>query len=162
MLNLFVIDKTLQESYNELEFDKNIVDFLSNIDNIIRNIESNNNVHCLIFEIFDFAEEKLLNNDNINILNINSSCIIKSNNCLTKAKNKKDIIIQAKKTKTKSTRRDSLDFKYIDARICILRNNKDKEEVLNNSKNKNKVAIFTFIFTTTTTIKAYNKQVQKQ
>ncbi len=67
---------------------------------------------------------KLINN-NINLLNINKSCIVKIKERFTKVKNQKNTIIQTKKTKIKSIKRDFFDFKYIDAIIKVLRNNKD-------------------------------------
>ncbi len=43
---------------------------------------------------------------------------------MSKQKYKKDTIIKTKKTKTKSTRRDLFNFKYISIIIKVLRNNK--------------------------------------
>ncbi len=63
-------------------------------------------------------------NKNIDLLNINKFCIIKTKKQLIKIKNKKNIIIRIEKTKTKCTRKNLCDFKYIDATIKILRCNK--------------------------------------
>ena len=63
-------------------------------------------------------------NKNIDLLNINKFCIIKTKKQLIKIKNKKNIIIRIEKTKTKCTRKNLCDFKYIDAAIKILRCNK--------------------------------------
>ena len=70
---------------------------------------------------------KLIDN-NINLLNVNKFCIVKTKERFAKAKNQKSTIIQAKKTKTKFTKRNLFDFEYIDATIKVLRNNKNAIE----------------------------------
>ncbi len=75
---------------------------------------------------------KLINN-NINLLNVSKSYIVKTKE---RVKNRKNTIIRTKKTKIKSIKRDLFDFKYIDAIIKLLRNNKDAIEKKNCNKAK--------------------------
>lgn len=52
---------------------------------------------------------------------VNKSCVIKTKDCSTKVKNKKDTILRANKTKIKPIKRNSSNFKYVKASIKILR-----------------------------------------
>jgi len=70
---------------------------------------------------------KLIDN-NINLLNVNKFYIVKTKKCLAKVKNRKSTIIQAKKTKIKSIRRNFFDFKYINVAIKVSRDSKDVVE----------------------------------
>ncbi len=69
-------------------------------------------------------------NNNINLLNVNKSYIIKT-------KNRKSTIIQTKRTKIKFIKRDFFDFKYINIAIKVLYNSKDIIE-RNNNRDKAK------------------------
>jgi len=66
---------------------------------------------------------KLIDN-NVNLLDINQFCVVKFKERFVEAKNKKDIIIRTKKTKTKFMKRNFFDFEYVDTTIKVSRDNK--------------------------------------
>ena len=92
------------------------------IDNIICDIQANNVLEQLFFDLSKFVAKLI--NKNIDLLDINKSRIVKSKEQSIEAKNKKATIIKVEKTKRKSTRKNLFDFKYIDAAIKVLRNSK--------------------------------------
>ncbi len=83
----------MQESYNKIKLYKDTNKLFSNINNIICDIICNNDIYYSISKVSNIAKKKLLNSNNINILDINLSCIIKSKSCSTKTRNRKDTII---------------------------------------------------------------------
>jgi len=93
-------------------------------------LQTSNCVQRLSFNLFKLVA-KLIDN-NINLLNINKFCIVKTKERLTRAKNRKSTIIRAKKTKIKSIKRDFFSFEYVNVAIKVLRNSKDAIERDNN------------------------------
>ena len=59
------------------------------------------------------------------MLNINKFRVVKAKERSIKARNKKDTITRIEKTKTKSTRRNLFDFKYIDVVIKVFYSSKE-------------------------------------
>jgi len=88
--------------------------------------------------------------------------IAKSKEYLIEIKNRKDTIIRAKKTKTKSTKQNLFDSKYINTTIQVLCNskNKDNSKILRDSKNRDRRDKIIFILATKTIV--CNKHIQRQ
>ncbi len=103
--------------------------------------------------------KKLIDN-NINLLNINKSCVVKAKKHFVEAKNKKFIITRAKKTKTKFIRIFFFDFKYIDAIIKLLCNNKKNNNNKIKSKKQKKLKIDNII-AINIYIQIFNKNIDK-
>jgi len=84
-------------------------------------VNSNKNLKFLLNanELEKNIYKKIDNNKTLRY--VNKFCVIKTKDCSTKAKNKKDTILRAKKTKIKSIKRNSSNFKYVKASIKILR-----------------------------------------
>ncbi len=91
--------------------------FSLSINNIIYNINSNNYIQRFISKALESIKKRLLNSNNIDLLDISLLRIAKNKDCLIEIKNRKDTITRAKRTKTKFTKQNFFDFKYIDATI---------------------------------------------
>lgn len=158
--DLPIIDEALQEPHDELESDEDAVQPLSNIDEIIRDMDrNNNNLHRSTPEAPDAADEELLNSDGVDMLDVNSPRIIKSKGRPTGAKNKKGIMTRAAKAKAKSTRRDPSGFEHVDARIRTTRGGKGGGGASRRGKDKGGAAASTI---TTAVANARSKRVRKQ
>ncbi len=66
--------------------------------------------------------------DDVDLLNVNESCIVKTKGRLARAKNRKSTMTRTKKAKAKSTRRDSSSFEHVDAAIKASRGGKGAVE----------------------------------
>lgn len=95
---------------------------LSNLNVILFcKVDSNKNLRSLLNtnKLEKNIHKKIDNNKTL--CYVNKSCVIKTKDCSTKAKNKKDTILRTNKTKTRSIKRNSSNFKYVKASIKILR-----------------------------------------
>lgn len=120
-LNIQAIEKMLTKSLRLVNSNKNAKKVLLSIDNIIRDIYTNNAFDRLSSNSSKFAA-KLINGHDL--LDVNKSCVVKSKNRSIEARNKKDTIIRTEKTKTRFIKRDFSSFKHVDATIKVSRNNK--------------------------------------
>ncbi len=80
-----------------------------------------------MLERLAFNSSKLvakLIDENVDLLDVNESRVVKSKERSTKARNKKNTITRIEKTKAKSIKRDSFGFEHVDAAIKASRDGK--------------------------------------
>jgi len=164
ILDLSTINKTiakLLESIKNIDLNQSFFD----INKIIRNLQTNNQVQYSTFKVFE-SIAKLIDN-NIDLLDVNKSRIVKAKERFVEAKNKKKTITRTKKTKTKSTRRNLFDFEHVNAIIKILRNSKctierNAKDNRNQARSKKQKKIkIDNIAAINTNISTFNKNINK-
>jgi len=126
-------------------------------------LQANNLVQLFTFEASK-SIAKLID-DNINLLDVNQFRVAKAKERLVEKKNKKDTITRAKKTKTKSTKRDLSSFEYVDVAIKVLLDNKrtiDKDNNCDKAKQrKQKRLKANIVVAINTNIQVFNKNIKK-
>jgi hypothetical protein len=155
--------KLLETIKNVLDTNLDLNQSLFFINNIIRDLQTSNRVQRLSSDSSK-STAKLIDN-NVDLLNVNESCIVKTKERSAKTKNRKNTITQTKKTKIKSIKRDFFDFEHVDAAIKVSRNNKDAIERDNNCdktrQRKQKKSEVSIVAAINANIRTFNKNINE-
>lgn len=125
-------------------------------------MQTNNLVQYFISEVSESATELI--NNNIDLLEINESYIVKAKECSVGARNRRATITRAEKTKARSTRRDLSGFEYIDAAIKVSRGGKHtvgRDNRNKTIKNKQKETAIDNVAAINGHIRAFNQNINK-